>query len=395
MMNSINYTRALSISLPGGGQSAFLWGARKTGKSTLLQHLFPDSMWFDFLDTHLYLELSKEPWLLRERILAGINNGMVRENLPIVLDEVQKVPMVLDEVHWLIENKKVGFILCGSSARKLRRGHANLLGGRAWRFELHPLTYAEVPDFDLLRALNHGLLPSHYCAESVQKTLQAYVQDYLTEEIKAEGLVRNIASFSRFADLLGFCNGECLNFSAIARDCGVSVPTVREYFSILSDTMFGTLIDPYSPRRKRATLSSMPRFYLFDPGIAAWLSHTTIPEMRGPVFGRAFEHFIFCELRSHRDYTGLNYPIRYWRTGSGLEVDFVLGEGDIAVEVKGASSMIDKSDIRGLLSFQNDYKPKRSIVVTNESAPRTRSDGIELIPWQLFLQKLWAGEIIT
>ncbi|GAH49017.1 unnamed protein product, partial [marine sediment metagenome] len=183
-----NIERILNIDLPPG-QSAFLWGPRKTGKSTYIKMRFPHSLVYDFLKTDLFLEISKKPFLLRERLLAKGDDVL---NYPVILDEVQKVPQILDEVHWLIENKGFRFILCGSSARKLKRGKANLLGGRAWRYEMFPLVTDELKHLDLLRALNHGMIPIHYLQENYQKTLIAYCQDYLKEEVFNEGLTRNI-----------------------------------------------------------------------------------------------------------------------------------------------------------------------------------------------------------
>lgn len=207
------------------GQSAFLWGARKTGKSTYLKQQFPRSLVYNFLDTDLVFEFSKRPARLREQLLAQ-DSAVLKQ--PIILDEVQKVPQLLDEVHWLIENEGLQFILCGSSARKLKRGQANLLGGRAWRFERFPLISTELKSVDLLRALNHGLIPSHYLTEPYQKSLRAYVTDYLKEEVFAEGLARNVPAFSRFFEAMGYSHGELTNYSNIARDCGVDSKTVKE-----------------------------------------------------------------------------------------------------------------------------------------------------------------------
>jgi predicted AAA+ superfamily ATPase len=385
--------RKIPINLPGN-QSAFLWGARKTGKTTLLRQRFPKSLWFDFLDTHLYFELLKSPWLFRETICQKLDSNEISADTPVILDEVQKVPQILNEVHWLIENNGLAFIMSGSSAVKLRRGHANLLGGRAWRFELHPITFQEIPDLNLLHAMNNGLLPAHYCSDNARKSLEGYIEDYLTEEIKSEGLTRNLTTFSRFTDLLGFCNGELINFTSIGRDCGVNVKTVQHYFEILTETHLGTMVEPFGKHQKRTTLTNTPKFYLFDLGIAAYLSKTTFEAERGSAFGKAFEHFIFGELKAHCSYSGLCYPVRFWRTTTGNEVDFILGDGEIAIEVKGGQGMVDKSYCRHLLRFNEEFKPRRMIIVCNESLPRKREDGIEILPWRVFLQKLWAGEII-
>jgi len=381
-------TRCLELKLPKG-QSAFLWGPRKTGKTTWLRQLFPESLSYDLLQTDLALTLLKEPARLRQELLAA--PAAVR-NRPVILDEVQKVPAILDEVHWLIENAGFQFILCGSSARKLKAGQANLLGGRAWRAELFPLVSAEIPDLDLLRALNHGLIPSHYLQKNHERSLRAYVQDYLKEEVFAEGLTRNLPAFSRFFEAMGYSHGELTNYTNIARDCGVDAKTVKEYYQILVDTLIGNYVLPYSRRSNRQVITKAPKFYLFDTGVAGFLMRRTLKEERGESFGRAFEHFIYMELIAHRSYRELHYNLRFWRTRSGLEVDFILGEGEIAVEVKGASR-VDQSELRGIRAFAEEYKPRRAIVVANE--PRARQVGdIQILPWRRFLADLWAGKII-
>ena len=384
------YRRTLGLELPHG-QSALLWGARKTGKSTLLQQQFPDSIRFDLLDTRLLLELTRAPWTLAERIRAF---GRARRRRPIIIDEVQKVPAVLDEVHRLIETEGLSFVLCGSSARKLKRGRANLLGGRAWRFALHPLTWPEVPDFDLLRALNHGLIPEHYDSWHHRRALAGYVDDYLKEEVFDEGLTRNAPAFSRFFEALAFCHGELLNYSSIARDCGVSSKTVSEYFQILVDTLLGVLIEPFNRRRSRAVITSAPRFYLFDVGVANHVAGRRIERAAGADFGRALEHFVLMELVAYRSYSERDFPVRFWRTKSGLECDFVLGRrGEVAIEVKGGAS-VDRRDLRGLRAFVEEHRPRAAVVVCNESAPRRTEDGILILPWERFLERLWGDGVI-
>lgn len=383
------YSRILQINLPKR-QSAFLWGARKTGKSTYLKRRFPKSLIFDFLKTDLFFEFSKRPSLLRERLLAKNDEDLSR---PIILDEVQKVPQILDEVHWLIENKDLQFILCGSSARKLRRGQSNLLGGRAWRYHFFPFVIPEIQDFDLLRALNQGLIPAHYLQDQgYRKSLRAYVQDYLKEEVLQEGLVRNLPAFSRFFDAMGYSHGEETNYSNIARECGIDSKTVREYYQILIDTLLGTRVPPYKRRQSRQVITKSAKFYLFDVGIAGSLTKRHISEERGIDFGRAFEHFIFMELIAHRSYQDLDYGIHFWRTKSGMEVDFILGEGEVAIEVKG-TSRVDSRQLSSLKAFTDDNKPKKSIVVCNEKEERLAGE-IHIIPWRHFLEQLWSGEII-
>ncbi|MXW09636.1 MAG: ATP-binding protein [Gammaproteobacteria bacterium] len=381
------YSRTLDLELPRG-QSAFLWGPRKTGKSTLLRQRFPLSARFDLLDTRLMLELTRAPWTLAERIRAL---GAEQRGRPILIDEVQKVPALLDEVHRLIEDERLGFVLCGSSARKLKRGRANLLGGRAWSFGLHPLTWPEVPRFDLLRALNHGLLPSHYDSPRPRRTLRGYVDDYLKEEILEEGLTRNAPAFSRFFEALAFSHGELVNYSNIARDCGVSSKTAKEYFQILVDTLLGVFVEPFSLRRSRAVITRAPKFYLFDVGVAGRMAGRWIERSAGPGFGRALEHFVLMEILAFRSYRELDVPVRFWRTKSGLECDFVVGrEGSVAIEVKGGANPGGKA-LRGIRAFAQEHRPGSAIVVCNASQPRRTTDGIWVLPWERFLERLWDG----
>jgi len=392
----VEFQRRLSIALPER-QSAFLWGARKTGKSTFLREAFPGSVCFDFLRTDLLIAFTTRPALLREQLLAKPPSSLV---LPVILDEVQKVPALLDEVHGLIEGHGLRFVLCGSSARKLKRGRANLLGGRAWRYEMLPLVSAEFPGaaegeegMDLLRALNNGLIPSHYLSANPRKSLDAYVRDYLKEEVFDEGLTRNVPAFSRFFEALGYCHGELINHANIARDCGVDAKTVKEYFQILCDTLLGRFVLPYKKRQERQVISKAPKFYLFDVGVAGAVAKRRIVEPRGDLFGKAFEHLVFMELVAHASYSELAYQIHFWRTKGGAEVDFVLGGGEVAIEVKG-TSRVDDRDLRSLRLFGETHRPRSSIVVCNESAERV-VDGIRVVPWRSFFQELWEGRIIS
>ena len=384
------YKRTLSLDLPQG-QSAFLWGPRKTGKSTLLSQRFPDAARFDLLDTRLLLDLTRSPWVLAER-LSALDEKILAN--PVIVDEVQKVPAILDEVHRLIEDRRIGFVLCGSSARKLKRSHANMLGGRAWRFNLHPLTYPEIRGFDLLRALNRGLIPQHYDSDQHRRALAGYVDDYLKEEVFDEGLVRKAPEFARFFDALSFSHGELLNFSNIARDCGVDSKTVREYFQILVDTLVGTLLEPFSRRRSREVITRAPKFYLFDVGVAGHLMGRRVERAAGPEFGRALEHLVLMELLAYGSYRELDFPVRFWRTKSGLECDFVLGrEGEVAIEAKG-STRLRPSDLRSIRAFVDEHHPRQAIVVCNERDARRTNDGIWILPWERFLEQLWSDAIV-
>lgn len=384
----VKFDRALDFNLPTG-QSAFLWGARKTGKSTYLRQKYPDSLVYDFLKTDLFIEFNRRPFLLREQLLAKRVEELEH---PIILDEVQKVPSVLDEVHWLIDNKGLRFVLCGSSARKLKRGQANMLGGRAWRFEMYPLASMEVGELDLLKALNRGLIPDHYLENRYYRSLAAYTRDYLKEEVFDEGLTRNIPAFTRFFDTLGYSHGEMTNFSNIARDCGIDAKTVKAYYEILVDTHLGRWVEPFAKRTTRQIITKSAKFYLFDVGIAGYLSGRKLEKPQGAEFGRAFEHFILMELVAYSSYRELHFPIRFWRTKAGREVDFVLGDGEVAIKVKG-SRRIDRTDLRGINAFRQAYKPSTSIIVCREPAAR-QVDGIAILPWREFLTNLWGDKII-
>lgn len=380
--------RRLEIDLPEA-QSAFLWGPRQTGKTTLLKQRFPESIRYDLLQTDVFFELSVRPSLLRERLEA---EPAERLRHPVIIDEVQKVPQILDEVHWLIENRKLRFMLSGSSARKLKREKANLLGGRAWRLRLFPLVSPELEGLDLLRVLNRGMVPSHYLQEHFRRSQKAYVHDYLKEEVFNEGLTRNVPAFSRFFEAMGYSHGELTNFANIARDCGVDAKTVKEYYQILVETLVGTWVAPFKRRQDRNVIQKAAKFYLFDVGVAGALTDRRITRGRGADFGRALEHFVLMELVAHASYSGLDYPIRFWRTKSGREVDFILGDGEIAIEVKG-SSRVDGRELRGLDAFAAAYAPKSTILVANEKSER-RVGGVRVLPVRDFLGELWSGAIV-
>lgn len=370
-----------------GKHSCFLWGARQTGKSTLLKILFPDSPYYDLLLADEYGRLRRRSSLLREELLAQPPGEK-----PVIIDEAQKIPELLDEVQWLIVNRRCRFVLCGSSARKLKRSGGNLLGGRALRYELFPLAYPEIPDFDLTRALNNGLLPNHYQAENPRRLLEAYVGDYLKEEIAAEALLRNIPAFSCFLESASFSNGELVNYHNIAAECGVSAPTIKQYFQILEDTLIARTIPPFRKRPKRRVIQA-PRFYFFDVGLANYLLKRGKITPGSEAFGKAFEHFIYQELAAHSHYSGLGYPIAYWRTSSQLEVDFILGDHQTAIEVKATPQAVSHH-WKGLKAFQDEYKTKRSILVSLDAKPR-EVEGVSILPWEVFLKRLWAGDVIA
>jgi uncharacterized protein len=369
-----------------GLESAFLWGARQTGKSTLLKALYPNSpYYFDLLLSNEYERFQRKPSLLRE-ILESADLSK-----PVIIDEIQRIPALLYEIQWLIVNKNIQFILSGSSPRNILRTGGNLMGGRAIRYELYPLIYPEIPDFDLIKAINNGLLPRHYLANSAEKLLSAYIGSYLKDEIMAEAKIRNISSFSRFLEIAAFSNGEMVNYSNIASDCGVSAPTIKEYFHILEDTLTGRFLPSFQKKPKRRVILA-PKFYYFDVGIANFLLKRNHIEMGSESFGKAFEHFIYQEIYAHSRYSDLNYNLSYWRTTSQSEVDFILGDHEVAIEVK-ATGTVTPRHFKGLISFSEEYKVKNLILVSNDPYPR-QVGNITLLPWKVFLEKLWGGELI-
>ena len=369
-----------------GTESAFLWGPRQTGKSTLLKKIFPDVLYFDLLRNDEYQRFLTNPSLLREIVSASPKDDLV------IIDEIQRIPSLLNEIQWLMVNKNTRFILSGSSPRNILRSGGNLLGGRALRYELYPLVSAEIPDFDLLRALNNGLLPRHYLSSMAEKLNAAYIGNYLRDEIQNEAGIRNIGSFSRFLESAAFLNGEIVNYSNISAECGVSSPTVRGYFQILEDTLTGRFLPSFQKKPKRRVILA-PKFYYFDIGITNFLLKRKSIVQGNETFGKAFEHFIYNEIYAHSQYSDLHYPVSYWRTASQIEVDFILGDHEVAVEVK-ATNNVNLRHLRGLIGFAEEYKVKIQIVVSTDPHPR-KIGKIFVLPWQHFLHQLWSGGIIN
>ena len=366
--------------------SLFLWGARQTGKSTLLKQLFPKARYYDLLNADLFRQLSRNPSLLREQ------TAMLPPGTVVIVDEVQKIPDLLDEVHWLIHNSQLHFILSGSSARKLRRSGANLLGGRALPNTLLPLVSAEIPDFDLTRALNYGTIPPHYLAKRPVRRLQAYIDDYIQHEIVAESALRNLVSFTRFLELAALSDTEIVNYTNIAAECGVSAKTVKEYFSILEETMFGFMVPAFTHAVKRRLVQS-PKFYYFDVGIPNYLLRRTPLQPGSSDYGHALEHLVVQELRAYLEYNHSRKRLTYWRTTTGLEVDCVVGDAEAAIEIKAATE-VRRTQFRGLKTFADEHPKARLYVVSQEVYPRL-VDGIEIWPVRDFLARLWTGNIVT
>lgn len=375
------YQRIFDIT-PYLDDSVFLFGARQTGKSTFLLDTFRDVPSFDLLDYELRSRFSKNPGLLGE-ILQDSPDGSL-----VIIDEIQKVPELLDEVHRLMVRKNMRFILCGSSARKLKKSSSNTLGGRAVPLPFYPLVSAEVPDFNLVRAVTNGMIPRHYMVENAANRLKGYVEVYIKEEVVEEALVRDLDAFSRFVEVAAIMDGEILNYENIASDCGVSANTVKQYFQILYDTLIGYEIPAYTKALKRRLMQS-PRFYYFDIGIVNYLTGRTSLKPGTAEFGHAFEHLVIQEIIAWLGYFGRKEKLSYWRTYTGIEVDAVIGDARIAIEIKSANEVKPKHR-KGLQEFAKDYPAARLILVSLDRLSR-RSGDVECLYVMDFLRMMWSG----
>lgn len=374
--------RILQLSEVIQKKSYFLFGPRQTGKSTLVKHQLSGVPLYSLLDSPTFFKLSQSPQRLREEIKPS-------EKI-VVIDEIQKLPILLNEVHYLIEERGIRFLLTGSSARKLRRGGVNLLGGRARSLSLHPFVFPELDKkFDLLRALTYGLIPSIYFSDSPLEDLESYASNYLKEEIVAEGLTRSVPAFSRFLEVAALCHGKLINFTEISNDAQVPRTTIHEYFQILKDTLIASELPSWKKTVTRKPIETS-KFYFFDVGVVRFLQHRTSLQKGSPEFGDAFEAYFFHELKSFVDYTKSG-SLNYWRSTSGFEVDFIVGD-TLAVEVK-AKSNISSSDLKGLRALQEEKKLKYYVLVSLEERSRD-VQGIHILPWRIFLEKLWGRKFL-
>ncbi len=369
-----------------GNNAFFLWGPRKTGKTTFLKQQFGNAVFFDLLDPICQTQFTLHPEELQHFVL-GNHPDMV------VLDEIQKIPAMLDTIHWCLENTKTKFILCGSSARKLKRGAANLLGGRAWRYEMFPLTSSEIIDFDLHRALNHGLIPQHYLSDKPDKFLTGYILEYIHEEIQAEASLQKMRSFEAFLRVIATHHGQLINYANIARECGVSAPTIRGYFEILEDTLLGYTLPPWT-KSTHYRLIETGKFYLFDTGLARKLRGIDQLLPQTSEFGHAFEHFIINEIRAFLSYSETDKKLSFWRTSNGYEVDIIVGNMALSIEVK-AKSGVKPHDVQGLQALLNEkHKPNLALVISMDTTKKAFTNGITVLPWQEFCNELWAGKLL-
>ncbi len=364
--------------------SIFLFGGRQTGKTTLLRQQFPDTTYFDLLDTNVRRRLQQRPVLLYETLKDKPMGTLV------IIDEIPEVPELLNEVHRLIVERQLVFILCGSSARKLKRKGHNTLGGRALPVYLYPLVSAEIPDFDIDRAVNYGTIPPHYLARNPWRLLAAYIDVYLKEEIKEEALVRNLDAFQRFLEVAALTDGEIINNNNIAQECGVHATTVSSYFDILEDTLIGYRIPAYTKVMKRRLVQA-PRFYYFDVGVTNYLLHRKELIRGGADYGHAFEHLVVQELVAYMHYRHCEEKLSYWRTYTGVEVDIIVGDARIAIEIK-STEEVQNRHIKNLKAFAEEHPDSKLMIVSLDVFTRQMGN-IECIYVMDFFHRLWTDGI--
>ena len=366
-------------------KSFFLFGPRATGKSTLIRNSFDadEIIMINLLRSDYYLRLNNAPHMLEEMIQGHSTPKLV------VIDEVQRVPELLNEVHRLIEEQQVTFLLTGSSARTLKKQGINLLAGRAWQAHLFPLTSDEIPSFNLMRYLRYGGLPAVYLSDYPEEELNAYVHTYLREEVQAESLIRKIPAFTRFLEVAALSSGKMLNFSEIASDTGAPISTVREYYHILEDTFIGFMVPGWTKSVKRKAIAKA-KFYLFDVGVKNTLAQITDIAPKTDLFGQAFEHFIAMEIRAWLEYRRINKLLSYWCSTHGAEVDFIIGD-DIALEVKATHQIHDKH-LKNLHLLVEEDVCKQYIIISFDKINRKKGL-IEILHWETFLERLWNDDI--
>lgn len=362
-------------------KSFFLFGARSTGKTSLIRQQLPDARVYDLLHSPTFQRLSRRPELIGETLTDS--------NQIIVIDEIQRLPELLNEVHRLIESKLLRFLLTGSSARGLRKGGVNLLAGRAWEARLFPLTSNEISDFSLERYLQCGGLPQVYSSENPFEELKAYTGTYLQEEIRAESAVRELRGFTRFLDLAATKVGEEVNRESLASDCGVGPKAIKNYFEILEDTLIGFHIPPFQKTVQRKSVSRQ-KFYFFDIGVTnSLLGRSEIPRST-ETYGKVFEQFIILEIKAFLSYFRNENKLTFWRTHSQQEVDCVVGN-DMAIEIK-STDLVNERHLKGLKVLREEGLIKNYCVISHDPEERV-IDGIKILPWKLFLERLWKAEL--
>ena len=373
--------RKLDVASVLNKKSCFLFGPRQCGKSSLIKKTLPDALVLDLLSVDIFTRLARNPNYLEE---------VCRDGRPVVIDEIQKLPVLLDEVHRLIESKGIRFLLTGSSARKLRKGGVNLLGGRARVRNLHPFSASELGEaFDLDRAINYGLVPGIWGSDAPDEDLAGYVSLYLEQEIMQEGATRNLPAFSRFLEIAALSSGEQINYQAISADAQIPRSTVQEYFKILKDTLLASEVPVWRKGRSRKTVETA-KFYLFDTGVTRRLQGRGSLVKGTTEYGHAFESWVMHELAAYSDALKRDAEISYWRTRTGLEVDFVVN-GEVAIESK-TTHNVTRDDLKGLRAIADEGAFRHRILVSGEPLAR-EIDGIWILPWQEFISRLWSGDL--
>lgn len=373
-------------------KSMFLFGPRQTGKTAMIDNQLDDDvrLVWSLLNANIRRRCQSDPSVLRDELATrGIKDGLV------VIDEIQKVPDLLDEVHLMIEETDIRFLMTASSARRLRETGVNLLGGRAGKMNLHPFVWPEIRQFKptLDRILTYGMLPSVFLSEEPDEVLDDYINVYLQEEIAGEGLVRQLPKFERFLEAAALTNSQGINYSNIASDVMMSRDSIREWYGILYDTIIGFAIPPYTRTKKRKAVET-ERFYYFDVGLVRFLLNLTEVSDTHSEYGKLFESYIAQELSAYLDYGRKRERLSYWRTRqSSFEVDFTIGD-QVAVETKTTKLVNEKKNLRGLRALKEEGIFKKYIVVSRDEISRTTDDGILMLPWTVFLDELWAGRIV-
>jgi predicted AAA+ superfamily ATPase len=377
------YKRMLNLGKLLKEKSFFLFGPRSTGKSYWIQKTLSDkALIIDLLDSNYFLRFSSNPSEL-ESVIAS------QKKKWIVLDEIQKIPELLNEVHRLIEKKGYHFLLTGSSARNLKKQNTNLLGGRAWKAHFFPLTWKEIPQFDLEKYLCIGGLPHVYQSKNPFEELQGYIQNYLQEEIRMEGYVRNLPPFARFLKFSALTSGQLLNFTNIGSDAQVAPSTIREYYSILEDTLIGYQLEPWTDSKKRKAIQTS-KFYFFDLGVKHAMNNIRTIDRNSDLYGNSFEQFIISEVRAYTNYQRTFEDLHFWRTSSQMEVDLIIGD-HTAIECKSASAIHGKH-LKNLKAIAEEKSWKHLILVSQDKIEK-KTDSIQCLHWETFLQKLWNGDL--
>jgi predicted AAA+ superfamily ATPase len=380
----MSYQRTLNLANLLENKSFFLFGPRSTGKTSLIKKQLPQATIYDLLDAEIFRNLVKRPKIIEEQYLASPDNKII------VIDEIQKLPQLLDEVHRLLNKYDLKFLLTGSSARKIRRGGANLLAGRAWQAELFPLVSEEIPDFDLLTYLNTGSLPQIYNKSLASEELRGYVNTYLQEEIYQEALTRNLSSFTQLLDAIALSNGQEINYQSLASDCGVSPMTLKNYIEILSDTLVGFQMAGFTATKKRKGISRA-KHYLFDIGVTNQLCQRGKINPKSELFGNAFEHFLILEVRAWNSYSRTYSKLNYWRSTSQMEVDLIIGDS-LALEIK-STELVQERHLKGLRALKEEGLIKNYAIISQDPERRMTNDGIQIIPWKVFLKSLWSNTL--